>query len=158
MFEYYVKYLGEGGLQLQQVWMVRSMLNGSMCTSFWIDSNSSIETIFDKEVDKDYVCYRNIFGGNKHANKVCCIGELQKFDGTQEDVLLQKNIVKCLEELEGEEKIVLGQLSIFHMLKNMVSLVILPGIVKGKHMCVVSKFKMDPSIIIAVCGHKKTSS
>ena len=32
LFEYYVKkYLGEGGLQLQQVWMVRSMLSKGVC-------------------------------------------------------------------------------------------------------------------------------
>tara|TARA_Y100000389_G_scaffold204574_1_gene258089 strand:- start:19194 stop:21542 length:2349 start_codon:yes stop_codon:yes gene_type:complete len=153
LFEYYVKkYLGESGLQLSQVWMIRSLLSKGVCvhhSGLIPILKEIIETIFEKGWIKLMFVTETFSVGINMPTKCVVFGELSKFDGKENRCVNPEEYCQMAGRAGRRGKDTQG-IVIYLPLppKDMLRLDEFIGVVKGKHSNVVSKFKMDPVIML----------
>ena len=153
MYEFYVKkYLGEAGMQLSQVWKVRSFLAKGVCihhSGLIPILKEIIETLFDKGWIKIMFVTETFSVGINMPTKCVVFGELQKFDGHEQRCLNPEEYCQMAGRAGRRGKDTLGTVIYFPIPpKDMITLSEFSSIVKGKHSSVVSKFKMDPVLLL----------
>ena len=153
MFDYYVKkFLGETGMQLSQVWTIRKLLTKGVCihhSGLIPILKEIIETLFDKGWIKVMFVTETFSVGINMPTKCVVFGELQKFDGKEQRCLNPEEYCQMAGRAGRRGKDTLGTVIYFPIPpKNMTTLTDFSNIVKGKHSSVVSKFKMDPVLLL----------
>ena len=160
LFEFYVKkYLGESGMQLQQVWMIRSLLAKGTCihhSGLIPILKEIIEVIFDKGWIKVMFVTETFAVGINMPTKCVVFGELQKFDGKEQRCLNPEEYCQMAGRAGRRGKDTLGTVIYFPCPpKNMVTLGEFANVVKGKHSSIISRFKMDPVLLLRCIDNER---
>ena len=153
LFDFYVrKYLGEQGMQLSQVWMIRAMLSKGVAvhhSGLIPVLKEIIESIFDKGWIRVMFVTETFSVGINMPTKCVVFSELQKFDGKEQRCLLPPEYIQMAGRAGRRGKDTLGTVIYFPFPpKNMVTLSDFANIIKGKHSTISSKFIMDPVLLL----------
>lgn len=153
LFELNVKkFLGEGGMQLEQVWMVRSLLMKGVCihhSGLIPILKEIIETIFDKGFIKIMFVTETFAVGINMPTKAVVFGSLQKFDGNGQRILIPEEYCQMAGRAGRRGKDTLGTVIYFPMPpKAMLRGDEYSTMAVGKHSLIKSKFVIDPLILI----------
>ena len=127
LFDFYVrKYLGEQGMQLSQVWMIRAMLSKGVAvhhSGLIPVLKEIIESIFDKGWIRVMFVTETFSVGINMPTKCVVFSELQKFDGKEQRCLLPAEYIQMAGRAGRRGKDTLGTVIYFPFPpKNMVTL------------------------------------
>ena len=153
LYDFYVrKFLGETGMQLSQVWMVRTLLSKGVCihhSGLIPILKEIIEKLFDKGWIKVMFVTETFSVGINMPTKCVIFSELQKFDGKSQRCLLPAEYIQMAGRAGRRGKDTLGTVIYFPIPpKNMLTMGEFACVVKGKHSEVQSKFVMDPVLLL----------
>ena len=159
LFEYYVKkFLGEAGLQMKQVQMIRSMLLKGICvhhSGLIPVLKEIIETLFDKGWIKVMFVTETFSVGINMPTKCVVFGELTKFDGKGKRRLNADEYCQMAGRAGRRGKDTRG-IVIYFPLYDMIRFNEIQTIFQGKQASVTSKFYMDPVLLLRCFAIKKS--
>ena len=149
---YIMKYLGEKGMQLEQVWLIKSLLLKGVCihhSGLIPILKEIIETIFDKGYIKVMFVTETFSVGINMPTKAVVFGSLQKFDGTSQRILIPEEYCQMSGRAGRRGKDTLGTVIYFPMPpKPMMRGDEIITMIEGKHSSIRSKFVIDPVILL----------
>ena len=153
LFEYYVKkFLGESGMQLSQVWMVRSLLLKGICihhSGLIPVLKEIIETLFDKGWIKVMFVTETFSVGINMPTKCVIFGELTKFDGKSNRFINPEEYCQMAGRAGRRGKDVSGTVIYFPFPpREMLTYHEIYNVLNGTHTRVSSKFQMDPVLLL----------
>jgi len=158
-FEYSVKkYLGEQGMQLEQVWFLRQLIQKGVAihhSGLIPILKEIIEHIFDKGLIKVMFVTETFSVGINMPTKSVIFSELQKFDGNNQRLLINSEYVQMSGRAGRRGKDILGTVIYFPLPnKKMLTLGEIAQIIKGKNLGISSKFVIDPILILRCIDQK----
>jgi len=153
LFEYYVKkYLGESGMQLSQVWMIRSLLLKGVCihhSGLIPVLKEIIETLFDKGWIKVMFVTETFSVGINMPTKCVIFGELAKYDGKTRRFINPEEYCQMAGRAGRRGKDDKGMVIYFPLPpRDMLGYHEIHSVLKGTHSKVSSKFQMDPVLLL----------
>lgn len=160
LFDSYIKkFLGEMGMQLEQVWMIRGLLSKGVCvhhSGLIPILKEIIETIFDKGYIRVMFVTETFSVGINMPTKAVVFGSLQKFDGQGQRVLIPEEYCQMAGRAGRRGKDTLGTIVYFPLPpKPMLRGDEYSDMAKGKHSLIRSKFVIDPVILLKCIDIKK---
>lgn len=152
-FDYCVKkYLGEQGMQLEQVWFLRQLIQKGVAvhhSGLIPILKEIIEHIFDRGFIKIMFVTETFSVGINMPTKSVIFSELQKFDGTIQRLLHNSEYIQMSGRAGRRGKDILGTVIYFPLPnKKMLPLGEIVQIVKGKNSGITSKFVIDPVVML----------
>tara|TARA_Y100000389_G_scaffold157505_1_gene158661 strand:- start:4715 stop:7093 length:2379 start_codon:yes stop_codon:yes gene_type:complete len=149
---YIMKYLGEKGMQLEQVWFIKNLLMKGVCihhSGLIPILKEIIETIFDKGFIKVMFVTETFSVGINMPTKAVVFGSLQKFDGTSQRILIPEEYCQMSGRAGRRGKDTLGTVIYFPMPpKPMLRGDEIITMIEGNHSSIKSKFVIDPVILL----------
>ena len=149
---YIMRYLGEQGMQLEQVWFIRNLLSKGVCihhSGLIPILKEVIETIFDKGYIRVMFVTETFSVGINMPTKAVVFGSLQKFDGTSQRILIPEEYCQMSGRAGRRGKDTLGTVIYFPMPpKGMLRGDEFNSMIKGAHSTITSKFAIDPVILL----------
>lgn len=152
LFEYFVKkYLGESGMQLAQVWMIRSLLQKGICvhhSGLLPVLKEIVETLFDKGWIRVMFVTETFSVGINMPTKCVVFGELTKFDGKERRVLNPEEYCQMSGRAGRRGKDTEGIVMYFPVNSAMIPYHQLHDMLSGQHGRIKSLFEMDPVLLL----------
>tara|TARA_Y100000389_G_scaffold187611_1_gene209230 strand:- start:324 stop:2663 length:2340 start_codon:yes stop_codon:yes gene_type:complete len=160
IYDTYIKrYLGEKGMQLTQVWMIRDFLKKGVCvhhSGLIPIIKEIIETIFDKGYIKVMFVTETFSVGINMPTKAVIFGSLQKFDGIGQRNLIPEEYCQMSGRAGRRGKDTLGVVIYFPLPpKPMLRGTEYSEMAFGKHSAISSKFVIDPVILLKCIDTEK---
>lgn len=161
LFEFYVKkYLGESGMQLSQVWMIRSLLLKGVCihhSGLIPVLKEIIETLFDKGWIKVMFVTETFSVGINMPTKCVVFGELSKYDGKTKRLINPEEYCQMAGRAGRRGKDDKGTVIYFPLPpRDMLGYYEIHSVLKGTHSKVSSKFQMDPVLLLKCFAAEKS--
>ena len=152
-FDYSVKkYLGESGMQLEQVWFLRQLIQKGVAihhSGLIPILKEIVEHIFDKGFIKIMFVTETFSVGINMPTKSVIFSELQKFDGNTQRLLNNAEYIQMSGRAGRRGLDSLGNVIYFPLPnKKMLTLGEIAQIIKGKNSNITSKFVIDPILML----------
>lgn len=125
-YDYYIrKYLGEGGFQIPQIWLVRDMLQKGVAihhSGLMPIVKEIVETLFEQRLIQIMFVTESMSVGINMPTKCVVFGDLNKFDGNKQRLLYPQEFTQMSGRAGRRGLDVMGTVIYFPLTKNMIRL------------------------------------